>query len=699
MKRVSAMRTTGGIIGAAGFALAWGAGAQPIPYASLPQDGTSAFPAGSMAPVSSASPLADALRAARGGDVNRAQALQATLTDPVARKLVTWVEADSAGAMLSFGQLDQAGRDLQGWPREARRRAVTEKALEFGGASPATVIAWFGAREPQTAQGALALASAYQAQGRTADAQALVRRFWRERSFDADVQARMLARFGSSLTPADHARRLQNLLYGQSGPATQAMIGLVDADHQALARARLALRADRNDAPELVSALPASVANDAGLAFDRARFYRKRNLDTIAVGFLSAASADPPGPDAAAAVWTERRALMGAALHSGDVRGAYAAAAAHGLGDGADYTEAEFFAGWIALSKLHDPALADAHFANVQRVGATPVTLSRALYWRGRAAQARGDSVAAQSYWREGGAYYTAFYGQLSAERAGVTRITLGVDPTPTADDRTRFEARETVRAARLLAENGHRDLFATFCQSIADQLDTVGEAALLVDLARADGDAGLATRVARVAITRGLYLPERGWPILSAPMGSGLPEPAFTLAIVRQESGFQPTIRSAVGARGLMQLMPATASNVARRQGLGYSAERLDEPEYNLRLGSAFLGQLTDDFSGSYVLAAAGYNAGPGRAGQWASDCGDPRQSSIDPADFIECIPFSETRNYVMRVLESVEVYRARLNGGSAPLTLIADLHRGGYAPSAAAMQTASQAATTGPR
>ena len=692
MKLASATRTPWWIIGAAGVALAWTADAQPIPYASLPQDGTSSSQVGGAAAVVSISPLSDALRAARSGDVNRAEALKATLTDPVAGKLVTWTEIDSSGTMLGFGQLEPAGRDLQGWPREARRRAVTEKALELGGTSPTATIAWFGAREPQTAQGALALAAAYQAQNRAADAQALVRRFWRERSFDADVQARMLARFGTALTPEDHARRLQNLLYGQAGPATQAMIALVDADHQALARARLALRADRNDASALVSALPASVANDAGLAFDRARYYRKRSLDTIAVGYLAAASADPPGPDAASAVWTERRALMGAALRSGDTRGAYAAASAHGLGDGVDYTEAEFFAGWIALSKLHDPELADPHFANVQRVGLTPVTLSRALYWRGRAAAARGDQVAAQSYWREGGAYYTAFYGQLSAERAGVTRINLGVDPTPSADDRARFDARETVRAARLLAENGQRELFSAFCLSIAENLDTVEEEALLVDLARSGGDPGLANRVARVAITRGLYLPERGWPVLAAPLGSGLPEPAFTLAIVRQESAFQPTIRSAVGARGLMQLMPSTAAGVARRQGLSFSTERLDEPDYNLRLGSAFLGQLTDDFSGSYVLAAAGYNAGPGRAGQWASDCGDPRQSSIDPADFIECIPYSETRNYVMRVLESVEVYRARLNGGSAPLTLIADLHRGGYTPAVAGLQTASQ-------
>ena len=186
--------------------------------------------------------------------------------------------------------------------------------------------------------------------------------------------------------------------------------------------------------------------------------------------------------------------------------------------------------------------------------------------------------------------------------------------------------------------------------------------------------------RVVRIAAQHGFVLPERGYPLRTPPGVAGAPEAAFVLGIIRQESGFDPHVRSSAGALGMMQLMPGTAQILARRLGYSYGAGRLEDADYNMQLGSAYLGQLVDRFGGSYLMAAAAYNAGPGRPLEWASFCGDPRSSSTDPADFIECIPFSETRNYVMRVLEATEVYRARLAGGSAPLSLMSDLKRGGY-------------------
>ena len=200
------------------------------------------------------------------------------------------------------------------------------------------------------------------------------------------------------------------------------------------------------------------------------------------------------------------------------------------------------------------------------------------------------------------------------------------------------------------------------------------------MDFARGWGDQEAAMRVVRNAAKRGFILPERGYPIRTAPASFGAPEAPFVLGITRQESSFDPRARSGAGARGMMQLMPATAQGMARRLGLSYAAEELDDADYNMRLGSAFLGELVNEFSGSYVMAAAAYNAGPGRPNQWSAECGDPRSSSTDPVDFIECIPFSETRDYVMRVLEATQVYRARLAGGTAPITLAADLKRGAY-------------------
>ncbi len=679
---MTTLRTKLGFSALAVLTLAWTASAEPVPYSSL---GDTPTPPAELGPVpsygSEASKLRDAIEAAKSGDTDRAKSVQATLADPVARRIVDWAMIDSAASRLSFFDLDAGKRDLWGWPRAARRATAAEKALESASMSPQRVVDWFDGKDPTTAEGAMALASAYQSLGRQSDAETLIRRFWREHSFEADVQARMLGRYGQILTADDNAHRLDILLYGSQGPAAKAMLDLVSPEQRALGEARIALRADRNDATAYISRVPEALQSDPGLSFERARYYRKRSLDVVAVQNLRSFPSDLP-PEIAAQIWPERRALMTSALRSGDTAGAYAAVVNHGLAPGADYAEAEFFAGWIALTKLHDAALAEQHFAKLQAAGSSPITLSRALYWRGRAAEARGDSGAAAGFWTQGAQYYTAFYGQLSAEKIGQQTITLGPDPVPNAADRERFEARDLIRAARLLADAGERDTMRAFVLSIDDVLPSPEEQVLLVDMARQYGDQDLSMRVVRAGAQRGFYMPTRGYPVREIPQGGGLPEPAFALAIIRQESNFDPGQRSGPGARGMMQLMPGTASAVARRIGVGYSASRLTDPDYNVRLGSTFLGQLIDELGGSYVLAAAAYNAGPGRAHQWMGDCGDPKSGSIDPADFIECISIPETRNYVMRILETTQVYRARLNGGSAPLQLTADLKRGAWTP-----------------
>ncbi|HEY2178255.1 MAG TPA: lytic transglycosylase domain-containing protein [Caulobacteraceae bacterium] len=371
---------------------------------------------------------------------------------------------------------------------------------------------------------------------------------------------------------------------------------------------------------------------------------------------------------------------VGDALRAGDNAGAYAAAANSGLTTGAAGAEAQFYAGWIALTRLNDPRRADEHFAKVALAGQSPLTQSRAYFWRGRAAEAEGDQVNAQLFYGQAARYFTTFYGQLAAAKIGETTLTLGKDPTITATDRATFEARDVIRAVRYLAGIGAREEFKAFTADLADSLPSAAEEAMLVDVVRGLGDQQAAMRVVRNAAKRNLILPERGYPLATAPVGYEAPEPAFVLGIVRQESSFDPHAHSGAGARGMMQLMPTTASILARRLGIEYSSYELEDPVYNMRLGAAYLGQLVSQFNGSYIMAAAGYNAGPGRPTQWTTQCGDPRSASTDPLNYIECIPFSETRDYVMRTLEATEVYRARLRGGSAPLTLAGDLRRGAY-------------------
>jgi len=624
--------------------------------------------------------LETALRAAKRGDGPGAQAARAQIRDPVAQKLALWALVDCAGEQLSFLELDQARRDLTSWPRASRRQQAVEKVLETSGQGPSAIVAWFNGAEPISPQGAMALAAAYQQLNQGQKAQDLIRRWWRDHEFEADIQRLMLSRFGALLTLDDHIKRADTLLYGPQGPALRDMLALLPTDQQALAEARMALRQDSSRSPGLVAALPASVADSPGLAVERARYLHNRGLDAEALPLVAKFPTDAPNESAASRTWTVRRQMINAALRVGDYKTAFAAAAHSGLTTGEDFTGAQFYAGWIALSKLHDPVLADQYFSEIQRVGLSPISQARALYWRGRAAEAMGGEEAAGPFYQAGARYTTTFYGQLAAERAGQTDLVLGHDPVPSQADRARFDGRPQVRAARMLGDLGERDMFRTFVMQIDETLPSATESAMLVDLARSYGDQDLAMKVVRMAAHNGHILPERGYPVRMAPSAPGAPEAAIVFGITRQESGFDPHVRSGVGARGMMQLMPGTAHAVARRIGEPYSPARLDEADYNMRLGAAYLGHIINDFSGSYVMAAAAYNAGPSRAADWAAYCGDPRTSSVDPVDYIECIPFSETRNYVMRVLEATEVYRARMNNGTARLTLSSDLRRGGY-------------------
>jgi soluble lytic murein transglycosylase len=628
-----------------------------------------------------------AVESARRGDVNGARAGIAAISDRAARKTATWVLVDSNGDSLTFAEVDQARRELMAWPHPAKRQAAAEKLIESSGKSPRQIVDWFDGLEPTTAQGAMALAQAYRYLGQADQAAALVKRWWRTKCFEADAQRAMLARFGDVLTQDDHIARADILLYGAQGPAARDIMALLPPDQQQAAYARIALRANTSDALALAERLPPALAQSPGVAFERAAFLRRRGLTELAVAQLPNFPKTIYTPDQAERVWDERHQMVLAALKVGDSKGAYAAAADGGFTFGPQAADAEFYAGWIALTRLKDPQRAAHHFAVIDRVGASPITRARALYWQGRAAEARGDHASAQGFYAAGAQHITTFYGQLSAEKLG-QRLVLGDDPQLSPADRARFEKSDMIQGARLLHDEGQRDVFRSFILALDDVLPTAADQALLIDLVRGYGEQDTSMKVARGAAQRGFILPQRAYPFRNPPPAPGAAEPALVLAITRQESGFDPYVRSPVGARGMMQLMPATAAIVARRNGLEYSPSRLDDPEYNMRLGSTFLGHLVGQFSGSYVMAVAAYNAGPGRPSQWSNYCGDPR-GATDPIDFIECIPFSETRNYVMRVMENVEVYRAKLNGGSAPVTLTSDLARGSYNYSSSTVAT----------
>jgi soluble lytic murein transglycosylase len=645
--------------------------AAPGPYTSLPP-----IPVG---PATDAANVNAALAAAKQGDASRIRAAMNQIYNPVARKIALWALIDGAPTAVSFAEADDARRELVGWPRELRREETAESSLPLSGLPAPAVIAWFGAGQPRTGPGVLALAGALETVGRTSEARDLIRLAWRTRLLDQPIQDAMVARFGAVLTADDYAAREDLLLYGAHDGPAQDLLRFLTPDQQALAQARMAVRRADPNAGALIAALPPALQTAPGLTFERVMRLHDQSQDLAARQLANGLAEAMPDQTAATKLWRHGYYAI-EALEQGDAAGAYAVAAHSGLTTGPDAAEAQFLAGWIALSRLKDPRLADTHFAKIADAGGSPLTQSRAYYWRGRAAETEGDVVDAQLFYSQAASHTTAFYGLLAAERNGVKTLSIGHDPAITSADRSVFEARDEIKAMRYLVGIGARDEFKAFAADLAEILPTARDEAMLVDLARGYGDQEAGMRVVRNAAKRGFILPERGYPLVASPTMLGGPEPALVLAVTRQESSFDPYAHSHAGARGMMQLMPATAETLARQLGMSFSASELEDPQYNMRLGAAYLSDLVNRFSGSYVMAAAAYNAGPGRPSQWTAVCGDPRSGASDPLDFIECIPFSETRDYVMRVLEATQVYRARLDSGQAPLTLGRDLRRGAY-------------------
>ena len=620
------------------------------------------------------------LAAARARDVAGTQAVLAQIADPTARKLVEWALIDTSGEQLSYAELAQAQTAMAGWPRGDYRREAAERVLDRTGLGADAALALFADSPPTTVEGAIALASAYEQRGRTDEARALIRNWWTTQSFEAPQQTRILGRWGAWLTPADHEARLNMLLLGPHGPATQAMIGLVSPERAAVANAVMGLRTAYS-ADAMVANLSPAQASDPAVALERVRLLRSQSRQSEAFPLLAALPPAPAHKAGQDTLWTERRNYFLDALQQGNWRAAYDAMNGHGFTSGDRMVDAEFFAGWVALTKLNQPEVAARHFEALRGASSTPITQGRAYYWLGRAAEARGERDAAMNYYRNGAQHWQTFYGQLAAEKAGMTTLTLPTEPAPDQAAVDRFERNEMVRASRILGETGETSLLRVFAYQLDNDLPTAEDLALLMDLTRGYGEGFTAMMVGRAASQRGFVLPERMYPLRSPPQPAGSAPLPFTLAITRQESSFDPRVVSSAGARGMMQFLPSTAQGVARRLGMSYSTEQLWDPDYNMTLGSYHLGELMASNGGSMLLATVGYNAGPARPSQWIARCGDPRGDASRAIDFIECAPFTETRNYMMRVMENMAVYKARLNGGSAPLTPSADIAAGAAA------------------
>ncbi len=552
------------------------------------------------------------------------------------------------------------------WPGLGPLRARAETVLADQ-ADDRTVLAFFADAEPTTGKGRVRLATALLAAGHERRATELLRRAWVEDDLGESEERAILAAHGGRLQAADHRARLDRLLWDGREAAARRMLARVDAGHRALAEARLRLRGDRSP-DAAVAAVPPDLLGMPGLAYERVRWRRIKGLDGAAQAILL----DPPGTLVRPKLWWDERLIqVRRALRAGQHRLAYRLAAGHGLDAGAELAEAEWTSGWLALRFTNEPERAAAHFQRMAGVVRTPISRARASYWAGRAAAALGRPEEAQRHYRDAAGFPQAFYGQLAAAELGLViqpRSTQAA-AAPVADPADHALG----RTARLLCELGAYERAVPFVVQLARSASDDAAARGALRLARNCGRADLAVRAAKalppereVALDTSHPVPRIAALTARRP---GLPEPALRLAVTRQESQFDPAARSPAGARGLMQLMPPTARSMARDLGVPFAVERLTrDPEYNARLGVRYLERQLARFDGEAVLALAAYNAGPGRVAEWLATYGDPRGGDAHQwIDWIEQIPFTETRNYVQRVLESREVYARRLEAPSA--------------------------------
>jgi soluble lytic murein transglycosylase len=616
--------------------------------------------------------MRSALTAAQSGDWGRAYAEAGATTDPLPFKMLRWMDYARPGAAGRFPELAEFIEKNPEWPAQKALRKHAEEAL--AGESDTVAAEWLRRFPPISAAGRVREAEILLNSGDLAGGTEALRAAWIGADFGPLDEKNFIARYSASIRPEDTAKRVDRLLWDGQTEAAHRILPLVPSDYRMLAEARLALATQSAKADTLVARLSAQLRSDPGLIFEQLRSRRKKDMTDAAVQILLAQPGDLVRP---AAWWNERQAIARRVLASGNAELAYRIVEQHGLIEGNAFAEAQFLLGYIALRYMKQPALAFDHFSLILTRVATPYAKARAGYWGGRAAAAQAKAELAAKWYAAGADHMATFYGQLAAHELGHDAPPRPVpEPMPDAADLTRFNSGEVVRAARIFFELGDRDHGKAFLLHMADNAKTPTIFAMLATLAETGGRIDLAIAVAKRAIEAGTPLMIHGYPVTEIPRG-GTAEHSLLFAITRQESAFERDAVSRAGARGLMQLMPATASFIANKMQLPFSADRLTaDGIYNVLLGRAYLETLIEDFGGSYPLAIAAYNAGPSRVRQWLRDYGDPRGGNIDMVDWIEMIPINETRAYVQRVLENLQIYRGQIGRDSA-FSLASDLAR----------------------
>lgn len=609
-------------------------------------------------------PAKDVLAALEKKDYAKARALAEDLKDPLHKKALRWHLAQIKEVPYAFAELADIYRGAKDWPGAWRIAARADEAIGNGDATE-MVLAWFKDAPPRGVKDWSTYIATLARAGKEDEARAAAKQAWATLAMPAQDEIAFHRRFGTYLSPEDDRLRLLRLLRDRRTAQARALWerALLPAEDKAAVALRIAMQTRAAAPAEIetqIARLPEAIRDEPDFRYEQASWSQRTDRYEAAGKLLE----KPAMEDVDSRRWRllgsrVARELVDAGQHEAAYRAASALAAA---ADGETWATMEFLAGWIALRKRNKPAEALPHFTRLFEKAGAAISRGRGAYWAARAAESAGDKEAAQRWLIQAAGFPHVFYGQLAIAALGRERLALPADTVAPEGTRQSLAAEERVRAGTLFAALGEDEAARLLLLDLAMEADTPERWAAIADFA-ANGAKRreVAVRAARRAAAKSVPLFTLGFPTLDLPAESKV-EAAFALAIIRQESEFHVGARSPAGARGLMQLMPATAREQARRLKLRYDLAKLTTDEsYNLRLGTDFLARLVARYGGLYPLAAAAYNGGPGNLRKWLARYGDPRDGKVDIVDWIESIPFEETRNYVQRVLENLAIYRHR--------------------------------------
>ncbi|WGS02447.1 lytic transglycosylase domain-containing protein [Bradyrhizobium sp. ISRA443] len=607
--------------------------------------------------------IKDAILAARRGRTSDATDIQARITDPVGRKLVEWYLLRHSESQANFSRYAEFIAANPDWPSMSLLRRQAEARL-WQERSDAATVHGFTLDQPISAKGKFALARVLLAAGDRDGAARLVREAWRSDELSDRTESDAYDAFHDLLTSADHRARMDKRIGAKDLAGARRAAKRLGSDELAIVKACGAVREQSKKAQDALDDVPADARRDLGYTLCRIQWLMAENRIDDAARVTIAAAPETMAQQDTDQWWRERRLLARKLLDQGKFQTAYDVVRPAALPDNPYYrSDMHFMRGWIALRYLDDAKTAAAHFARIDEGQINPTVLSRAAYWRGRAAEALGNTAAMRADYEAAARYPTAYYGQLALAKLGRESVHLHA-PSPAALA-GRAAGDERVRAADMLYEIGEPDVVLYFVADLAEQSSDVDMLQALGELTGRRNDARAMLQIGKTALGRGLAFDHYAFPIIGIPKHSPIAPDigrSMTYSVARTESAFDQRDKSSANAVGLMQVTPEAGRDTAKRFKVSYDWDRLvSDPVYNTQMGAAELSALQSEYHGCHIMIFAGYNAGRGRVRDWVKAYGDPRDPNVDPVDWVERIPISETRNYVQRVMENLAVYRAR--------------------------------------